>query len=207
MAKDSPNNNLFMIGLKKTKGRTAMKDTIQTFYYSRKKLGLYLLFNLVLLALSVIFTLTVFPEYPAVYYFAIGSCLLSVIGAFIVFAIPMPLAIITAESIKIDRAAPLPWRSIRSIRKIKIGKGIFCKSILRISPRSLGSYHLNFMQKISAKSEFGSFSIPLYAMTNTDAKKIEKTIREYFSKQNPSPKGRTKANRQTASSVVPQRHK
>lgn len=207
MAKDSPNNNLFMIGLKKTKGRTAMKDTIQTFYYSRKKLGLYLLFNILLLALAVIFTLTVFPDYSAVYYFAIGSCLLSVIGALIVFLLPLPLAIISTESIKIDRADPLPWKSIRSVRKVRLGKGLLSKSILRLTPRSLGSYHLNLMQRISAKSEFGSFSIPLYAMTNTDAKKIEKTIREYFSKQNPSPKGRTKANRQTASSVVPQRHK
>lgn len=83
-----------------------MKATIQTFYYSRKKLGLYLLFNLLLLALAVIFTLTVFPEYPVVYYFAIGSCLLSVISSFIVFIVPLPLAVITPESIKIDRAAP-----------------------------------------------------------------------------------------------------
>ena len=162
-----------------------MKDTIQTFYYSRKKLGLYLLFNLVLLALSVIFTLTVFPEYPAVYYFAIGSCLLSVIGAFIVFAIPMPLAIITAESIKIDRADPLPWKSIRSVRKVRLGKGLLSKSILRLTPRSLGSYHLNLMQRISAKSEFGSFSIPLYAMTNTDAQKIETAIKEHLLTSSP----------------------
>lgn len=184
-----------------------MRNSIQTFYYSRKKLGLYLLFNLLLLALAVIFTLTVFPEYPVVYYFAICSCLLSVISAFIVFVIPLPLAVITPESIKIDRAAPLPWKSVRSIRKIRLGKGIFGKSILRLTPRSLGSYHLNFMQKISAKSEFGSFSIPLYAMTNTDAKKIEKTIREYFSLQQPSPQRKPRANKQTSSSVAPKRNK
>ena len=162
-----------------------MKNSIQTFYYSRKKLGLYLLFNLLLLALAVIFTLTVFPEYPAVYYFAIGSCLLSVVGAFTVFVLPLPLAIITAESIKIDRAAPLPWKSIHSIRKVQLGKGIFKKTIIRLTPRSLGNYHLNLMQKISAKSKFGSFSIPLYAMNNKDAQKIERVIREHFSKSLP----------------------
>ncbi len=163
-----------------------MKNNVQTFYYSRKKLGLYLLFNLLLLALAVIFTLTVFPEYPAVYYFAIGSCLLSVIGALTVFILPLPLAIITEESIKIDRASPLPWKSIHSIRKVQIGRGLFKKTIIRLSPRSLSNYHLNLMQKISAKSQFGSFSIPLYAMNDKDAKKIEKVIKEHFVKTHSS---------------------
>lgn len=74
----------------------------------------------------------------------------------------------------------MPWKSVRSIRKIKLGKGIFSKSILRLTPRSLGSYRLNFMQKISAKSEFGSFSIPLYAMNNKDAQRIEKEIHAHL---------------------------
>ena len=165
-----------------------MKNTVKKFYYSRKKLGLYLLFNVLLLTLAILFTLTVFPEYPVVYYFAIGSCLLSVMGALIVFLLPFPLAIISEDSIKIDRAAPLPWASVRSVRKVRLGKGIFRKSILRLTPRSLGNYHLTLMQKISAKSQFGSFSIPLYAMNNKDAKKIEEVIREHFSKKRPTKK-------------------
>lgn len=154
-----------------------MKNSIQTFYYSRRKLGLYLLFNIILLALAVLFTLTVFPEYPLVYYFAIGSCLLSVISALVVFLIPLPLAVITPESIKIDRGEPLPWSAVHSLRKVRLGRGLFCKTILRLNPGKLGDYHMNLMQKITASSDFGAFSIPLYAMTPKDSHKIEQLIR------------------------------
>ena len=158
----------------------AMRNAVKTFYYSRKKLGLYLLFNLLLLTLAILFTLTVFPDYPVVYYFAIGSCLLSIASALVVFLLPLPLAIISKENIKIDHSEPLPWTSVHSIRKVRLGKGIFSKSILRLTPRSLGNYHLTLMQRISAKSEFGSFSIPLYAMNGKDAQQIEKEIRKCF---------------------------
>lgn len=154
-----------------------MKLSGKTFYYSRRKLGLYLLFNILLLTLAVLFTLTVFPEYPLVYFFAIGSCLLSVISALIVFLVPLPLAVITPDSIKIDRGDPLPWSAVRSLRKVRLGRGLFCKTILRLNPGKLGSYHMNLMQRITASSDFGAFSIPLYAMTAKDAQEIEQLIR------------------------------
>ena len=72
-----------------------MNDKIRIFYYSRAKLGLYVLFNVILLGLAVLFTLTVFPHYSAVYIFAIGACLLSFFGALFVFVVPMPLAVIS----------------------------------------------------------------------------------------------------------------
>ncbi len=154
-----------------------MNDDIQTFYYSRKKLGLYLLFNIVLLVLAVFFTLTIFPEYPAVYIFAVSACVLSFFGALFVFLVPLPLAVITAKDIKIDRNAPVEWKNIRSVRKIYLGHGLFRKSILRLNPGKLPEYHMNLMQKICANSEFGAFSIPLYAMNQADSKEIEKLIR------------------------------
>lgn len=157
-----------------------MKNTIRKFYYSRKKLGLYLLFNILLLSLAVLFTLTIFPDYPAVYYFALSSCFLSVIGALIVFIVPLPLAIITAESIKIDRGAPLLWKQIDSVQKIRLSKHIFSKSILRINTSELTNYRYTFMQKITAKSDFGAFSIPLYAMNSSDARSIERIIRSHL---------------------------
>ncbi len=183
-----------------------MKNTVKKFYYSRKKLGLYLLFNLLLLTLAILFTLTVFPDYPVVYYFAIGSCLLSVMGALTVFLLPLPLAVISEDSIKIDRAEPLPWTSVRSIRKVRLGTGIFSKSILRLTPRSLGSYHLNLMQKISAKSEFGSFSIPLYAMNSKDAQQIEKEIRKCFAEMAPK-KAHTPPKKTTHHTSAPRKTK
>ena len=162
-----------------------MKNTIRKFYYSRIKLGLYLLFNILLLTLAVLFTLTIFPEYPAVYYFALGSCLLSFLGALIVFIIPLPLATINADSIQIDRNKPLSWKHIESIKKIKLGRGIYTKSILKIKTTNLKNYNYTIMQKISAHSDFGAFSIPLYAMSASDARAIERVVRNHLA---PHPK-------------------
>ena len=156
-----------------------MKKNTHIFYYSRKKLGLYLLFNIVLLTLAVLFTLTIFPDYPAVYYFAIGSCFVSLSSALLVFLVPMRLATITPLTIKIDRAEPLNWSDINKINKIKIGKGIFAKTILKLETGNLYSYHLNLIQKITKNSEFGAFSIPLYAMSADTARDIERVIRKY----------------------------
>ena len=36
---------------------------------------------------------------------------------------------------------------------------------------------MNLMQKICASSEFGAFSIPLYAMNKADSQEIEKLIK------------------------------
>ena len=44
------------------------------FYYSRRKLALYLLFNLGLLTLALFFTWVIFPQYGLVYSFAVGTC-------------------------------------------------------------------------------------------------------------------------------------
>ncbi|MBE6444587.1 MAG: hypothetical protein E7019_00810 [Alphaproteobacteria bacterium] len=154
-----------------------MLPTFKTFYYSRKKLGAYLVFNFILLALAVLFTLTIFPDYPLAYYFAIISCVVSLASSLFVYVVKLPLAVITPECLKIDRNKPLLWGQIVSVKKIKISKFPLSKSILRIETIPLNEYNYSFMQKISAKSEFGAFSIPLYAMNKKDAKQIERTIR------------------------------
>ena len=174
-------------------------NPVHIFYYSRKKLGLYLCFNIILLTLAVLFTLTIFPEYPVVYYFAIGSCLLSVTGALIVFLLPLRLAVISPQDIKIDRGAPLPWKAVRRIHKLQIGRGLFTKTILRLETGRLGHYHMNLMQRLTRNSQFGAFSIPLYAMNAEAARDIEKIIRRYHAAVVPparkakSARGRKKA--------------
>ena len=165
-----------------------MKKSYTTFYYSRKKLGIYLAFNVLLLSLAIVFTLIIFPDFPIAYYFALGSAMLSLCSSIIVFLIPLPLAVITPECLKIDHNPPLLWPQITNIKKIKIKECLFAKSILRIETIPLENYQYTFMQKISAKSEFGAFSIPLYAMSKKEAKQIEKIIRMHTI----SPKNRTK---------------
>lgn len=161
-----------------------MKTSKQIFYYSRQKLGFYLLFNIALLFLAVLFTLTIFPNYAPAYYFAIGSCSISLLGAIAVFIIKLPLATVSAKSIKIDRGQPLEWKSIKSVKKIKVGHSWWRKPISKIEILPTTTYKYNFMQKISAQSDFGAFSIPLYAMNKPDAKLIEQSIRKHIKPAN-----------------------
>ena len=153
-----------------------MAKPIQTFYYNRVKLGLYLLFNLLLFLLAVLFTLTIFPEYTVVYCFAVGSCVISVTCALFVFLVPQKLAIITPLGIKIDRAQPVSWDSIVAAKKVNLDR-LFAKEILKLYAKPIPKYKYNFMQKLTAKSEFGAFSIPLYAMSAKEANAIEVLIK------------------------------
>lgn len=153
-----------------------MAKPIQTFYYNRAKLGLYLLFNLFLFLLAIFFTLTIFPDYKIVYCFAIGSCMISVACALFVFLIPQKLATITPLGIKIDRAKPVSWNNVVAVKKITID-GIMIKEILKLYTKPMPKYKYNFMQKLTSKSEFGAFSIPLYAMSTKEANAIETLIK------------------------------
>ena len=148
------------------------------FYYSRRKLGLYLLLNLFLLALAGLFTWLIFPNYSLVYGYALIACILSLLASLIVFVFPMKLAVLDDERIKIDHNEPLLWSQIKKIEK----DGAVCcgvnRAILRIVPQKLTNYHKSLMQKITDSSRFGMFSIPLYAMDEKAAIKITRLIEE-----------------------------
>ena len=159
-----------------TSGDKMMNKTKQTFYYSRHKLGMYLLFNLGLLALAVLFTWSIFPDYKPVYYFALGTCSLSILSALFVFLIRLPLAVIDADGIKIDHNQPLKWTQIKSVESLTLKCFGLERPILRITPQKIDNYHMTLMQKIAGNSQFGSFSIPLYAMNDDKAQKIAKLI-------------------------------
>lgn len=166
---------------------TTSSSLMQTFYYSRRKLGLYLLFNCGLLLLALLFTWMIFPDYTPVYRFAIAACTISAISALLALLIRHPLAVITPESIRIDFCQPLKWKDIAAARKITIakyylGKREYKRNIIIFDVPDLSKYKLNFMQKLSKNSEFSAFSIPLYAMDDKEAGKIEKLIRRQIKK-------------------------
>ncbi len=150
------------------------------FYYSRRKLGIYLLFNLGLLALAILFTWSIFPDYPPVYYFALGTCILSILSSMFVFMFRMPLAIITDSDIKIDHNQPLRWTQIKSVEKVNLKCCGFDRPLLRITPQRIEHYHMTIMQRIAGNTKFGYFSIPLYAMNDDKAKKITKLIFDHL---------------------------
>ncbi len=152
-----------------------MSNTV-TFYYSRRKLGIYLLLNMILLALAGLFTWAVFPDYSIIYGYAIITCAISLLASLIVFIFPMKLATIDDDKIKIDHNEPLLWSQVKSVEK----DGLVCcginRSIIRINPQKLSHYHKSLMQKITDSSRFGMFSIPLYAMDEKSAAEITRLI-------------------------------
>lgn len=153
------------------------KKLIKTdvFYYSRKKLLYYLLFNLGLLSLALFFTWIIFPQYELIYSFALATCVLSVLAIIAAMIIRHPLAIITPSAIKIDFCETLKWKDIKRARKTNFGP----KELIILDVKNLSKYKLNFMQRIIKDSKFSAFSIPLYAMDFRDAEAIEKIIRQY----------------------------
>lgn len=153
-----------------------------TFHYSRRKLALYLVFNLVLLALALFFTWLIFPSYPLVYEFALAACVLSVLSVMAVFFIRHPLAVVTSEAVRIDFCCPLYWKDVSAIKKIIVGRSFYKKTILVFEIRNLSSYPLNFMQRLIRKSEFSAFSIPLYAMEAKEAQAIETLLHSLVDK-------------------------
>ncbi len=160
-----------------------MTHDIQIFYYSRQKLGLYFLFNLGLLSLAIIFTWSIFPDYQSIYYFALITCGLSILGSLYVLLIKQPLATITPKYIKIDHNNPLKWSQIKNVEITSFGHFGFSKTILKITPKKLRNYKMSIMQKITSSSKIGAFSIPLYAMSEEQAKAIEKTIHSHIAKR------------------------
>ncbi len=145
------------------------------FYYSRKKLVFYLLFNLGLLSLALFFTWVIFPQYEIIYSFALITCLLSVLAIIVAMIIRHPLAVITSSSIKIDFCAPLKWKDIKIAHKEIFGH----KELIIFDVKNLSKYKLNLMQKLIKNSKFSAFSIPLYAMDFRDAEAIERIIEQY----------------------------
>ncbi len=161
----------------------AMKKTASKefkFYYSRRKLALYLLFNLFLLVLALLFTISIFPDYPLVYHFAIFTTALSVFSVLIVLLIHKPLAVINSQSITIDRCPPLFWKDVISTGIRTVGTGFWKKDIIVFNVRNFKTYKLNLIQKAIKNSDFTAFSIPLYAMDRKEGRLINQTIHKYL---------------------------
>ena len=156
-----------------------MTESSQTFYYSRNKIGLYLLFNIGLMALALIFTWSVYPDYKLIYYFALITCSLSIINCIFVYLMHLPAVEISKKGIKIDQNQPLRWDQVKSVKKKEYAHLGLKKYFLKIEAQKIGDYKFRLMQQIAKHSRFGAFSVPLYAMEDADAKKAEKLIKEY----------------------------
>lgn len=151
------------------------------FYYNRKKLRNWAIFNLFML-------LIVLPMSAGclswLFFISIVKVivLLSALAAFYVYMCPQVLAEIDKKGIKIDHNALLKWEDIKKAQKIKVRGCCLGRDIIRFELKEKAIYPLTFMQKISKSSVYGAFSIPLYAMTKEDAESIEKEIDNHLQK-------------------------
>ena len=151
---------------------------MKEFYYNRRKLRNWLL-------ISILMLIAVFGVSPAV----CGNVIFGHIVRVMVFCFfwsmlyvylwPQKLAQIDDEGIIIDKNAKLKWSDIEKKERIQ-SKGFCGRSFIRFKLKKKAKYRLRLMQKISATSKYGAFSIPLYAMTKQDAKAIEKEIDKHF---------------------------
>ena len=95
-----------------------------------------------------------------------------------VMLFPQPLAEINSKSIKIDHNQPLKWQDVEIAEEIQTNK-LTKRTIIVLHTRIGARYKLTFMQKLCKNSLYTPFSIPLYAMTENDAKTIRKLIQKY----------------------------
>lgn len=147
------------------------KPLYAVFYYDRRKLRLLLAFNLCMLALLIIFGQAIFYPLIPLGLLVILLWFVATLAAAHVYFFPQKLILVTDEEIKIDRGAPLKWRNIREAEE-RIGR----QRIIVLKPVEGYSCRLTFMQRICQYSRFTAFSIPLYAMTESDQEKIREIV-------------------------------
>ena len=165
------------------------------FYYNRKKLKNWAIVSLIILLIALGFTATTLHELLLVSIIKIVA-LVSALAAFYVYLQPQKLAQIDKEGIIIDHNAKLKWEDIEAVERL--GCRCCCcagRKFLRFKLKKGVVYPLTWMQKISATSKYGAFSIPLYAMTKEDGEAIEKEIDKYL---NPQSEPKAKAKKKTA---------
>ena len=150
---------------------------MSTFYYNMKQLYLLTTLNVVLL-LGVICISNFFNDFMWWNAVVTVLCLTALSSSLFVTLFPQKLAIVSSEGIKIDHNELLKWQDIECVEKIKLSR-FLGREIIVFKLKDNKSYSLTLMQKISQKSSYGAFSIPLYAMAKNDKEKIEQEIEKY----------------------------
>lgn len=148
------------------------------FYYDNIKLQKLLLLNAVLLS-AVITVGNYTPQYMWFVSVVAVLCLISFSASLYVVVFPQCLAQIDDEGIKIDHNAKLNWNDIESAEQKRVS-GCMHRDIIVFKLKDGVKYHKSLMQYISAKSPYGEFSIPLYAMTADDVKAVTTELKKHI---------------------------
>ena len=151
---------------------------MKEFYYNRKMLLKWAVFSLILLIVALCLPASCLEALflmSIVKLLALCFCL----GLFYVYMNPQKLAQIDDEGIIIDHNAKLKWKDIEKVERFN-KKGFCGRDFIRFKLKKNAKYPLRPMQKLSATTKYGAFSVPLYAMTKKDAAAIEKEIEKHL---------------------------
>lgn len=151
----------------------------EVFYYKFKKNYIWLIPNLVMLALLIKCSICC----PAMLYwwqvqvlFALFTLTLLVWGY--KYLLKHPVAVVSALGVKIDHCDILPWHEIVSMEYRTVRCCWRNLPVIVLHPRKNMKYRYNFLQKRCAKMDFTAFSLPLYDIDPQDAKRLVQRVTE-----------------------------
>ena len=158
-----------------------------TFYYDRRQLlvltALYVIIAMFVYLVSICLQSVEMLNSWILFGFLVATQLLTLgalASAFFVLIVPLPLAHINKEGIKIDHNERLDWHDIELAEEKYTSHIMYRPFIaLHVSPKNLEKYRLTFMQKLCRCNIFTPFSIPLYAMRPEDSSAIREIIKKH----------------------------
>lgn len=171
---------------KATKKNNTSKKLNLTFQYDKSKLKKLVLFNfiLVILSLKLCYCQSIgLINMPISITIILILSVFAFLGSLFVTIHPLRLALVTDETITIDHNAPLKWKDVKIAREFKV-RYIYEQQAISLILKEGLNYPLTFMQKLCKKNHFTPFSIPLYAMTPKDQDKIRKIIKQKVKYEN-----------------------
>lgn len=135
----------------------------QIFYYDFKWFNAWFIFNL-LISVLIGYGL-LFCPHICVYsqmYVLIGVVIFSWLVWAYKYLYPQKMAVITAESIKIDHTAPLKWTDIKAAEEREVYCCFKKRKIIALLPKDNLDYPYNWLQR--QNTGFTPFSVPLYGL-------------------------------------------
>lgn len=155
---------------------------MKNFYYDRQKLGQLVLLNALMLCFMMWFN-THCPCYKWLQGAVSAFVLFSFAISLLIALFPPRVVLLDEEGIIIDHNVKLKWSDIKKAQKLKVRVCLLKREIIRLEPKKGKGKPWTLMQYISHSSAFGAFSIPLYAMSEKDAKSIEKLLQKHIKLQ------------------------
>lgn len=131
----------------------------RVFYYHFKALNEWLVINALLGVVLCVLFLTSDGYFPCQLWVLSGLFVISCLLWGWKYLLKHPVAVITDESIQIDRCAPLKWKDVKSAREEVVKCGLMRYRVIILEPKKNIKYRYNLLQKHNCG--FTPFSVPI----------------------------------------------